>query len=670
MPALTHHPKVRDIPGSALVASLAVALTALIVVAALAWRSVHELDALNARRTALSEYREAVTSLKLVAQDLVLNARTFAITGDPLAMDAAVSADQASVRALERVRAVGVAVGAPDRATMLAAAFDTASARLLRIRVAGPDAASTAREIARTSGGPALVRTVSAVLDSSIAFVDGERREVAARAESLERQLAGWVPTLALLALALSALAVLLLRAQALARAQDLTRFRAIFDNTFQFIGLLTREGLALEINHTALEFTGLAEDEVLGRPFWTARWWAARPDQAERVREAVARASAGEFVRFPVEILGRDNRTLAIDFSLKPVRGPDGSVAYLVPEGHDITELSATKEALAAAEERWSFALTGSELGVWDWDAQRDHVFYSERWKSMLGFAPGEIGDSFQEWAGRIHPEDLDATMQSLHEHLEGRSPHFVATHRLRAKDGSYRDVTGRGRVVSRGPSGLPLRTIGTMLDITEQRRVEADARRLHEQLSALLRHSPSFISILDAEHRYLHVSQSVATALGRPVEAIIGHRLEDVWPAEQAERFRARLEAVERGGRSLEVDDAAVVQGREQYLRTALFPLRDEYGKAWGVGVVAIDVSEAHAARRKLEAALDENRILRGMLSICAQCKRVRDTDDNQWKPVEAFVQSHSAAVFSHGLCPSCADAFMRENGLEEAG
>jgi hypothetical protein len=75
---------------------------------------------------------------------------------------------------------------------------------------------------------------------------------------------------------------------------------------------------------------------------------------------------------------------------------------------------------------------------------------------------------------------------------------------------------------------------------------------------------------------------------------------------------------------------------------------------------------MTEAHRTRLRLEAALAENRVLQGMLSICAQCKRIRDGADQQWKPVELYVQDHSAAVFSHGLCPTCAEAFLREGGL----
>jgi DNA-binding NarL/FixJ family response regulator len=75
-----------------------------------------------------------------------------------------------------------------------------------------------------------------------------------------------------------------------------------------------------------------------------------------------------------------------------------------------------------------------------------------------------------------------------------------------------------------------------------------------------------------------------------------------------------------------------------------------------------------ERARVQRALEAALAENRVLQGLLSICASCKKIRDGEDQRWKPVEEYVQEHSAARFSHGMCPDCALEFLRESGLDD--
>lgn len=115
-------------------------------------------------------------------------------------------------------------------------------------------------------------------------------------------------------------------------------RFRAIFNQTFQFIGLLEPDGTLIEVNQTALDFGGLKAEEVIGRPFWEARWWSLSNEIQVKLQHAIALAAAGEFVRYEVEVLGANDEVLSIDFSLKPIQDEMGNVVLLIPEGRDIT--------------------------------------------------------------------------------------------------------------------------------------------------------------------------------------------------------------------------------------------------------------------------------------------------------------------------------------------
>ena len=115
-------------------------------------------------------------------------------------------------------------------------------------------------------------------------------------------------------------------------------RFRAIFDSMFQFIGVLTPEGLVLEANKTALEFGGITAADVVGRPLWEAFWWAEDDGRVTRLRKAIASASQGEFIRYDVKLRGRNGTSIFIDFSIKPIFDEEGRVIMLVPEGRDIT--------------------------------------------------------------------------------------------------------------------------------------------------------------------------------------------------------------------------------------------------------------------------------------------------------------------------------------------
>jgi len=124
-------------------------------------------------------------------------------------------------------------------------------------------------------------------------------------------------------------------------------KFRAIFDQTFQFIGLLSTDGILLEVNRSALSFSGVEESEVIGKPFWEAPWWRHSSEQQYRLREAVKKASEGEFVRFEAIQVAADGSPHYVDFSLKPVEDEAGRVVLLIPEARDITERKKAEEEL-----------------------------------------------------------------------------------------------------------------------------------------------------------------------------------------------------------------------------------------------------------------------------------------------------------------------------------
>ncbi|ARV59818.1 hypothetical protein BZZ01_15335 [Nostocales cyanobacterium HT-58-2] len=116
-------------------------------------------------------------------------------------------------------------------------------------------------------------------------------------------------------------------------------RFRAIFDQTFQFVGLLKPDGTLLEANQTILDFGGISHADIVGRPFWEARWWRISTATQNQLKDAIARAATGEFVRYEVDVLGQGDTVATIDFSLKPVLDEAGNVILLIPEGRDISE-------------------------------------------------------------------------------------------------------------------------------------------------------------------------------------------------------------------------------------------------------------------------------------------------------------------------------------------
>jgi diguanylate cyclase (GGDEF)-like protein/PAS domain S-box-containing protein len=152
-----------------------------------------------------------------------------------------------------------------------------------------------------------------------------------------------------------------------------------------------------------------------------------------------------------------------ASDYLTKPV---DFAVA-LARIGTQLSHKRA-QEKLKESEERYALAARGANDGLWDWNLPANTVYFSPRWKAMLGYQDDEIADKPEDWLERIHDSDRDRVKEEIAAHHEGRTPHFESEHRVRHKDGTFRWMLSRA-VAIRDNSGKPVRMAGSQTDITD---------------------------------------------------------------------------------------------------------------------------------------------------------------------------------------------------------
>jgi diguanylate cyclase (GGDEF)-like protein/PAS domain S-box-containing protein len=139
--------------------------------------------------------------------------------------------------------------------------------------------------------------------------------------------------------------------------------------------------------------------------------------------------------------------------------------------------------QALSESEERFQLAIQGANDGLWDWDLDKNDIFFSPRWKSMLGYEDQDLGSSPNEWHTRIHPQDRAQVLATIQEHLEGRAKSYESMHRMQHKEGHWLWVLDRGRAV-RDVDGHPHRLVGTQADITDQKHLEEQLKSTNIQL------------------------------------------------------------------------------------------------------------------------------------------------------------------------------------------
>ena len=156
----------------------------------------------------------------------------------------------------------------------------------------------------------------------------------------------------------------------------------------------------------------------------------------------------------------------------------------------------------LAESEERFALAVRGTNDGIWDWDIRTDKVFFSPRWKNMIGFEDEELANEFSTFESRVHPEDHERVMKTIQEYLYGPLDRYAVEFRFQHKDGSWRWMLARGRAL-RDVEGKPYRMAGSHTDITEQKLAEEQLRHARLAAEAANRAKSAFLANMSHEIR-----------------------------------------------------------------------------------------------------------------------------------------------------------------------
>ncbi len=134
-----------------------------------------------------------------------------------------------------------------------------------------------------------------------------------------------------------------------------------------------------------------------------------------------------------------------------------------------------AQKEEIWFKRERMELALRGNHDGVWDWNLLDNTLYFSPRWKEMLGYDESELPNLFSTWEERVHPDDLKNAMFNIQNNLDGKSEYFENIHRLKHRDGSWVWILDRGKTLF-DEQNKAIRMIGTHTDITEEKRKQLE--------------------------------------------------------------------------------------------------------------------------------------------------------------------------------------------------
>jgi PAS domain S-box-containing protein len=285
------------------------------------------------------------------------------------------------------------------------------------------------------------------------------------------------------------------------------------------------REGVVVANQDGTLVLFNPAAERILGVPLrdappgdWAQRYGCYLPDAVTPCPTEdlpLVRALHGQdvddaelFVRNPFK---SDGAFLSVN--ARPLRDEGGGPWCAVGVFRDITKRRLAEEELRKSRERFELAVLGSQDGLWDWDIETNVVYYSPRWKGMLGHEDHEVAHDYHEWESRVHPEDRERALATIRAYFDDpAAPAYVLEHRLRHKDGSYRWILARG-VALRDAGGRPYRMAGSHEDITERKRAEEELRAERDFNSAVLDTVGALVVVLDREGRIVRFNRTCET-------------------------------------------------------------------------------------------------------------------------------------------------------------
>ena len=300
------------------------------------------------------------------------------------------------------------------------------------------------------------------------------------------------------------------------------TRFRDVLDALFAFVGFFSQEGIVLETNRAPLAASGLQRAEVVGRRFVDLPWFAHSAEERARVGEAIGRAARGEASRFETSVRSTRGGVVAIDAAFAPVRGPEGSIKYIVGTGVDVSERRQAENEVRRAASGWPRRSGVAHLGSWEWEVAKNEVAWSDELYVIYGVEPRAHVPSYEAFLASVHPDDREHTSNVLRLAMQNLSP-FVYDHRILRPDGSVRMLHTRGEVVGTS-DGRVRRLVGSCWDITDRwdaiRAAEA-ARADAETSAAALRALARRLSEIREEERQT-IARELHDQVGQALTAL----------------------------------------------------------------------------------------------------------------------------------------------------
>jgi diguanylate cyclase (GGDEF)-like protein/PAS domain S-box-containing protein len=384
---------------------------------------------------------------------------------------------------------------------------------------------------------------------------------------------------------------------------------RGLFDAAT--VGIAFVRGVRIvDCNQWLERMLGWSREELLGAP--RAPWIDDATLWDAIVAEAADATRTGDPYQCEIELRRRDGTPIWCELSSQSVRSFEPELGVVLVF-RDLTARLAHERALRDSEERLDLVVDASQGGIWDWDIAADASYLSPRFMAILRYPPdADLGPTFH-FKDHLHPDDAERVLTLWYRAIASPRTTFDCEFRLRCMDAQFVWVHARGIVVC-DQAGQAIRSVGSIIDISDRKRVEQRLRDSERLFRYLVETSNDLVWIVDRDGRWSYMSpRATRQIFGCEPEDMIGKRLVDTQPEADRTRTEAMLARVLAEGTASHFETVHVNRDAERVvLSLNATPMRDSAGEITGVAGTAADISKLKDREVELSAALEDQSLI----------------------------------------------------------
>lgn len=260
--------------------------------------------------------------------------------------------------------------------------------------------------------------------------------------------------------------------------------FKNLFTNSLEAIAFLDKNLNILNINKRFEEIFNISKQNIMNKSVLDVLNFSENYKNSNQEMKKILKNEYWEDqLKFKV-----DNQIKYFNVHIFSVENQiHEKLIYLAVD--DITESKKRAKELKEVKKRLELAVAGANIGIWDWDLEKEYIHFNNNWAEMLGYQVSELNNNADTWLDLVHPDDKDGALKDLNQHLEGKTEIFLNEHRLKTKSGAWKWVRDIGKVTEKNDKGKAVRVVGVHIDIDKEKRVTKEKEYLsnHDELTGL---------------------------------------------------------------------------------------------------------------------------------------------------------------------------------------